>query len=153
MLISGVLTPVLKKSKNPALLDNYRGITVTPIFTKVFEYVLLPKLDPYFKQSPKQFGFTTGVPILLAALLVSDAKAETQLQSLAPLLMVTIASQKAFDVVSHVILLDKLYETDIHPKLWKVIDNMYTGMSSKVKWSNGVSDTFSIQGGILSPLL
>lgn len=46
MLKSGVLTPVLKKSKNPALLDNYRGITVTPIFTKVFEYVLLPKLDP-----------------------------------------------------------------------------------------------------------
>ena len=158
MLKSGVLTPVLKKSKNPALLDNYRGITVTPIFTKVFEYVLLPKLDPYFKQSPMQFGFTTGVPILLAALLVSEAKAETQLQSLAPLLMVTIDSQKAFDVVSHVILLDKLYEADIHPKLWKVIDNMYTGMSSKVKWSNGISDTFTIQqgvrqGGILSPLL
>jgi hypothetical protein len=39
-------------------MENYRGITVTPVFAKLFEYVLLPKLIFYFEQSTLQFGFT-----------------------------------------------------------------------------------------------
>jgi hypothetical protein len=41
-------------------MDNYRGITVTPVITKLFEYVLLPKLSHNFKQSTLQFGFKKG---------------------------------------------------------------------------------------------
>ena len=33
----GVLTPVPKSGKDPTVLDNYRGITVTPIIGKLFE--------------------------------------------------------------------------------------------------------------------
>jgi flagellar hook-length control protein FliK len=33
----GILTPVLKKAKNPMIMDNYRGITVTPTVSKIFE--------------------------------------------------------------------------------------------------------------------
>ena len=48
---TGILTPVLKKLKDATKMDNYRGITVTPVFAKLFEYVLLPKLYSYFEQS------------------------------------------------------------------------------------------------------
>ena len=57
-------------------MDNYRGITVTPIFTKLFELVILPKLESPFDQSSLQFGFTAGISMLLAALIVTEAKAE-----------------------------------------------------------------------------
>ena len=40
---SGILTPVHKKDKDPTSVDNYRGITVTAIIGKVFEYALLDK--------------------------------------------------------------------------------------------------------------
>ena len=73
---SGILTPVLKKSKDPTVLDNYRGITVTQITSKLFESVLLPKLSETFEQSPLQFGFTKGLSLVMAALIVSDARAE-----------------------------------------------------------------------------
>ncbi|XP_071161114.1 uncharacterized protein [Mytilus edulis] len=38
---TGVITPVLKKGKNAMYTENYRGITVTSIHGKVFEYVLI----------------------------------------------------------------------------------------------------------------
>ncbi|CAC5365528.1 unnamed protein product [Mytilus coruscus] len=65
---------------------------------------------------------------------------------------------KAFGVVSHIIVLDKLYETGVHPKIWTIVKNLYNGMTSKVRWAGGISDNFKIlqgvrQGGILSPLL
>ncbi|CAC5420983.1 unnamed protein product [Mytilus coruscus] len=41
---TGITNPVLKKLKDPTLVESYRGITVTPTITKLFEYVLLPRL-------------------------------------------------------------------------------------------------------------
>lgn len=63
-----------------------------------------------------------------------------------------------FDVVNHVILLDKLYETGIHPLLWTIVKDMYTGLTSNVKWLGELSDSHRIlqgvrQGGIFSPFL
>ena len=51
MFKTGILTPVLKKSKDSTCLDNYRGITVTPILGKLFETILLPRLSKNFEQS------------------------------------------------------------------------------------------------------
>ena len=55
----------------------------------------------------------------MSALIVSEARTEAKLNTYKPLFLVTIASQQAFDVVNHTILLDKLYETGIHPALAK----------------------------------
>ena len=38
-----VITPILKKSEDQMLTENYRGITITSVHGKVFEYVLLGK--------------------------------------------------------------------------------------------------------------
>ena len=55
-------------------------------------------------------------------------------------------------------MLDKLYEAGIHPSLWTIVKDMYTGLTSKVKWIGELSESFKIQqgvkqGGILSPFL
>ncbi|VDH93589.1 Hypothetical predicted protein [Mytilus galloprovincialis] len=41
---SGILTPVLKKEKNPSLVNSYRGIIVTPVLSKLHEFCILGKL-------------------------------------------------------------------------------------------------------------
>ena len=152
---TGILTPVLKKSKDPTNMDNYRGITVTPIIGKLFESVLLPRLEQTFEQSSLQFGFTKGLSPIMSALLVSEARAEAKINSCKPLFLVTLDSRKAFDVVNHKIMLDKLYEAGIHPSLWTIVKDMYTGL---IKWIGELSESFKIQqgvkqGGILSPFL
>lgn len=60
--------------------------------------------------------------------------------------------------MNHIILLDKLYESGIHPTLWSIVKDLYSGLTSKVKWQGELSRQFGIyqgvrQGGILSPFL
>ena len=155
---SGILTPVLKKSKNPAIMDNYRGITVTPIISKVFESTILPFLTVNFDQSSLQFGFTAGLSMLLAALIICESRIETKTLTFESLFLITLDSQKAFDVVDHIIMLDKFYEASTNLTLWSIVKDLYSGLTSKVKWMNSLSDSFDIkqgvrQGGILSPFL
>ena len=44
-LKSGILTPVIKKNKDPTDFYNYGGITVKPVIGKVHEYCILEKLN------------------------------------------------------------------------------------------------------------
>ena len=150
---------MLKKAKDPTNLDNCRGITVTPVIGKLFESVLLPLRDssrrllPWlsqsFDQSSLQFGFTKGLSPVKSALIVSEARAEVKMISCAPSFLVTHDSRKACDVVNHIIMLDKLYEAGIHPAIWTIIKDLYTGFSSsKVKWLGELSEHFEILQGV-----
>ncbi|CAC5395133.1 unnamed protein product [Mytilus coruscus] len=66
---SGIVIPVLKKGKNPMMMDNYRGIAITPVVSKLFECTILPSLTQNFKLSTLQFGCTKGMSMLMAGLL------------------------------------------------------------------------------------
>ena len=142
---TGVITPVLKKGKDSKLLENYRGITVTAIFGKVFEYALLEIL--HITQSEMQFGFTEGLSPAMTGLLISEAKAESQ-ENKTHIYVATLDSQKAFDVVHHAILLDKLVQTNILDTSWLVIRDLYSYVSSRVKLLDGLSDSFPINQGV-----
>ena len=153
----GVFPPAAKSGKDNRLLDNYRGITVKSIIGKLFEKLislrLLEKVN--IDQSDLQFGFTKNLSPSMSALICSDVINESKLEG-KPLYLVTVDTRKAFDVVNHVILKKTLYDEDIAPDLWSVVSDLYSDMSSKVKWHGELSDKFSIrqgvrQGAILSP--
>ncbi|CAC5381733.1 unnamed protein product [Mytilus coruscus] len=89
----------------------------------------------------------------MAALILSEVYSEINGKDL--LFITTLDSQKAFDVVNHQILLDKLYYLGVDIEYWDVIEDMYNGVTSAVKWQGDTSLSFSIdqgvrQGGILS---
>ena len=155
----GVITPVPKPGKDPTIIDNYRGITVTPILGKLFEKLVLLRLLEYMnvEQSDLQFGFTKNLSPTMSSLICSEVINESRMEG-KPLYIVTIDSQKAFDTVNHVILKKQLYEEGTPLDLWNIVDSLYSGLSSKVKWQGDISDSFEIsqgvrQGGILSPHL
>ena len=133
-------------------MGNYTGITVSSTFGKLFEYSILGKLNLH--QSDQQFELTSGLSPVMAGLLVSKAKTEA-IQNWHLLFLATQDSQKDCDVVHHRILLDKLLETNISRDISIIIKNLYTGISSKVKWRGECGDSFPVtqgvkQGGILS---
>ena len=41
--------------------DSYRGITISPVITKIFELCLLHKCDLFFGTNDMQFGFKKGI--------------------------------------------------------------------------------------------
>jgi hypothetical protein len=125
-------------------MDNYRGIAVTPVISKLCEYDILPTLAENFTQSTLQFRFTKGMSMLMAGFLICDTRAEAKYLTIEPLLLVTVDSQKAFDVVDHIIMLDTYYENTQNHPLWSVVKNLYTGLVSKVKWKGNTSNSFHL---------
>ena len=106
---SGIITPVHKKGKDPCKMDTYRGITVSSILGKLFETVLLNRLDELnHDQSDLQFGFTKGLSPTTASLILSEAVLDSA-QTGEPLYIAAFDTQKAFDVVSHPVLMKMLY--------------------------------------------
>ena len=72
-----------------------------------------------------------------------------------PLYIAALDTQKAFDVVSHPVLMKMLHLQGINSHLWQVIRSLYSGLSARVKWEGEVSQSFCVlhgvrQGGILS---
>ncbi|CAC5374985.1 unnamed protein product [Mytilus coruscus] len=96
--------------------------------------------------------------MLMAGLIITEARAEVKHLTIEPLYLITVDSQKAFDVVDHIIMLDELHEHTQNHSMWTVVKNLYSGLVSKVKWKGNIGDIFQIhqgvrQGGIFSPFL
>ena len=54
----GTIVPIVKDNQgDKSDLNNYRGITIAPIISKVFEHVLRILFQPYLTTSSYQFGF------------------------------------------------------------------------------------------------
>ena len=66
------IAPIHKKGKDPLNTDNYRGITITPILSKMMEHIFLNRIKDTLQQNPLQFGFTKGLSPTLAVLCVTE---------------------------------------------------------------------------------
>ena len=107
------------------------------------------------QQSRLQRGFTKNVPPTNAGLIFTEMIAEAEDEKY-PLYAVFIDASKAFDVVWHASLLRRLHESGITENDWKILDNWYKGLKSRVKWDGNLSRLFNEeqgvrQGGILFP--
>ncbi|CAG2209834.1 unnamed protein product [Mytilus edulis] len=157
-LKTGILTPILKIEKDKTLPSSYRGITVTKTFAKILQSILKDRVDSVFNniQNSLQRGFIEGVSSLCAAFLTSDIEESKKFKIL--LILITLDAEKAFDKLNHEILFNKLYHYGIKGKLWKLLRNLYKGMSIKVKWEGQCTEDVMVlqgiqQGGNLSTTL
>ena len=62
----GIIIPLTKNvDGNATCKDNYRGITLSPVLSKVLEMVLMLKFEENLKSSDLQFGFKRKLIVLL----------------------------------------------------------------------------------------
>ena len=145
----GSISPVHKKNKPYKLPTYYRRITITALISKVVSCHILLHTDAILNtaQSRLQFGFTSDLAPIFAAVLMTEIIAQA-IDNNEQLLITFMDTSKAFDVVHHDCLLNAMQLQGVEGTLWKLYDSMYTGGRSVVKWKDEFSDAIEEKQGI-----
>jgi hypothetical protein len=157
-----VIIPLFKKGdeNNP---DNYRGISLLSIVSKVFTSILNTRLYKWAEKEEKisreQAGFrkkysTTDHIFTLTSLVNSKLNSRRRGKVYAAF----IDYKKAFDTVNRDKLWDTLEKLKTSSKLVSMLKSMYSSVQSCVRWGASLSDFFEClqgvkQGCLLSPLI
>ena len=159
-LKKAVVVPLLKKD-DPQDINNYRPISLLPVFSKVLEKVLAIQLGSYFEDnnifSAHQFGFRKGRSPVDALLSLTD-KVCNAFDSKETLLVEYLDLSKAFDCMCHTTLIRKLYAYNLHPLSCRLLTSFLSSRMQRVSFEGKQSEDIPIklgipQGSILGPLL
>ena len=151
----------IHKSGTYSNLDNYRPISILPVLSKIIEKIvhrqLISFLDRNSLLSQFQFGFRRGLSTELAAtLLLDNIRREVDSGKLVGAVFIDLS--KAFDTISHAMLLGKLSRYGISDGELEWFKDYLFSRKAVVSYNNCLSDQHEIysgvpQGSILDPLL
>lgn len=154
------VTPIYKKG-NEELLENYRPVSILPIFGKIFEKIIYKRLYSFFTSQgllhETQFGFRSGHSTS-HALNLSVELIQKELAKKKHVLGVFIDLSKAFDTLDHNILLEKLSSYGIRGNTHKLLASYLTDRKQQISALDETSEFLPIlfgvpQGSCLGPLL
>ena len=158
-LKSGRVIPLHKKGSTTSL-TNYRPITTLSVFSKIFEKLVHSRMSSFIKRyniiNSNQFGFQKNKS-------TSDAILEFLENVYEPFndnhyyLAIYLDFSKAFDTISHSILLDKLEHMGFRGPIHSWIKSFLSNRSKFVEVGGSVSGSLPIsigvpQGSTLGPL-
>ena len=158
VLSTSIIIPLVKSYKkslnNP---NNYRGISILPIITKLLELVILERCPEIKNHINSQYGFTSGSSTLHAELILQETiqyynKGDT------PVYICSLDAEKAFDCVNWLTLFEKLREKDFPREIISFLIQFYLNGTATVVYLSGESSQFTLsqgvrQGAILSPYM
>ncbi|GBN50740.1 putative RNA-directed DNA polymerase from transposon BS [Araneus ventricosus] len=156
---TSVVVPIPKPNSDLSLPQNYRPISLLSCLCKVFESVLLRRLNQFLDDNnliiSEQFGFqkqlSTNQQLVRVTELIHDGfkKSETT-----GALFLDIA--KAFDKIWHDGLSLKLMRLGVSAQLIKILSSYLTSRNFKVRVNNIISTPIlsgCAQGSLISPTL
>ena len=161
----GVITAVFKAGDKQDM-GNYRGITVGPVFAKLFAMIIECRLAAWAEEhgvkARGQAGFrkdhrTTDNVFVLRSL-IDKQKQSRQKGGSRKLYCCFVDFRKAFDTIPRAILWQVLEDLGVSGRVLTIIKFMYAQDSAAVKTSAGLSEIFRCllgvkQGCPLSPTL
>ena len=154
--LKGTITPIVKDPQGDiADPSNYRGITLSCLPAKLFEFAIQQKTSHLLGTDNLQFGFKskTSTNHALYALKTTTNYFNDRGSNV---YVAFLDCTKAFDRISHYGLFHKLIDRKVPICFLMCLIFWYLNMSCNVKWSNEVSRSFRVplgikQGGINSP--
>ena len=156
----GLRSPIYKSG--PKLnCSNYRGITVLPVFEKVFEILILSRLefisDAFDKKDRHNGGFTKGSRTSDNNFIIHGL-VQRQLYLGKKLIVIHVDFSRAIDSVNRAVLFYKLKKSGYRGRVIDTLLDLYRKTSFRVKVNGKTSDiiqeTIGVnQGSITSPFL
>ena len=157
-MINSIIVPLVKnKCGNLTDKNNYRPKALSSITSKVFEHIILLRLEEYLWTTDNQFGFKSGHSTDFCIYALSELIEYFKSRSTSVYVAFLDAS-KAFDKISHWTLFRKLIDRIVPMYLIKVLCYWYQHQLMSVRRGYFISNVFKVtngvrQGGILSPKL
>ena len=154
------VTPVFKKD-DPSLLTNYRPISILPCFSKILEKIVFTRLYNFLSQYnllyESQYGFRQNHSTDMAVIEIHD-RIIKELNSGKEVLAIFMDLSKAFDTLSHEILLDKLQYYGVRGVCLEWFKSYLSNRQQYTVYNSINSSMRNIktgvpQGSILGPLL
>jgi hypothetical protein len=157
---SATVSPLFKNKGSNSELTNYRGISVLPPLSKVFEKILNEQIVTYLDKHnilfAGQHGFRKGHSCETALHeLISDLNVARDSRLITMLLFIDY--RKAFDTVDSNLLLLKLFHYGFTNSAISLVGDYFKGRSQCTKVQGKVSEPADIllgvpQGSVLGPL-
>ena len=156
----GKITPVFKKGDSQ-MLDNYRPISLLPIFGKILEKIIYSRLYSFLISKgiiyDKQFGFRQNHSTS-HAINYSINNIISEIERSNHVIGIFIDLSKAFDTINHNKLLVKLEHYGIRGVCYNLMKNYLTNRTQYTDFQRTFSDPNQIeygvpQGSVLGPLL
>jgi len=117
----GVVIPLVKNTEgNHYATDNYRGITISPVISKIFEMGIMRLFDDLLTSDPLQFGFKQNSSCN-HALFTLKTVINHHVANSATVSICALDISKAFDRVDHFALLQLLMDKNISKMLIGVL--------------------------------
>ena len=148
--------PKINSTAGKALsVDDFRGITISPVISKVFEKCVLDRYQCFLETSENQFGFKKALSCSHAIYSVK-ATVDYYVNQGTTVSLCALDLHKAFDKMNHHGLFNKLMERMIPNSLLETIEHWFRICTTCVKWGNSTSKFITLncgirQGGVLSP--
>jgi hypothetical protein len=141
----------------PLSVEDFRGISISPILSKIFEHCILDRFKSFFVTSDNQFGFKKGLSCSHAVYAARKA-VDYYISGGSTVNLCALDLSKAFDKLSHSGLFIKLMNRNLPISLLNVLENWFSISFTCVKWGSIFSSFFLLnsgvrQGGVLSPYL
>ena len=151
------------KASDPTSIKNYRPVSLLPAFSKILEKIMYTKVVKFLNSKnifyKHQYGFREKHSTIHPIIHLLNHCAEAANKRIPePTLAIFCDLSKAFDVINHKILLQKLNIYGIRGIVNKWFENYLTGRKQYVSLDDSNSTMQSIncgvpQGSILGPLL
>ena len=135
--------------------NDFRGISISPTMSKVFEHAVLSRFSNYFETSDYQFGFKKKLSCSHAIYCVRNV-IDHYVSHGSTVNACTLDLSKAFDKLNHYLLFIKLMERRFPLQLLNIFIIWFSMCVTCVRWDNSDSFFFKAsagvrQGGVLSP--
>jgi len=136
-------------------VDDFRGISISPVISKLFEMTVFERFSNFFETSDHQYGFKKLLGCRDAIYTVRQVT-ERYITNGSTVNMCTLDLSKAFDRTNHYAHFIKLMQRNLPVQLLTLIEFWFSVSVACVNWKGHFSAFYSLttgvrQGGVLSP--